>query len=336
MTSGANGTQDEARKVEDEAIEWLVRLRGPDAAAIKDQFEEWLAQSADHRHAHQWAMRHFDAAQILKQSERHGAGSRRNRPAARWLVAGGLVAAAASIALVLIGTHFVHRDAIRPATAPALVSTFSTRHGEIRTFRLPDGSLATLDTDTKLSVSMDTTARHLQLERGKARFLVNYDARPFLVTAGAGTVAAKAATFDVGYDEGQVQVRLISGTAEVRPVVQTAVYMVHSRQIPVGHNLCYRISDFRPEPIPARLRDVNDTRWTSGWVEYRAVPLAVLVDQANRYAATPIVIDRAAVGSLEASGRFRLTDTDAFVGRIAEVFDLGVIRRADGIHLSQK
>jgi len=336
MTHGASGTQSEARTVEDEAIEWLVRMRGPDATALKGRFEAWLAQSVEHQHAHEWAVRHFDGAEILKQSERHGTGSRRERPVTRWLVGGGLVAAAASIALVLIGTQIARRYAVKSAAASELATSFSTRHGEIHTIRLTDGSLVTLDTDSKLSVTMDATARHLELERGKARFLVKQDARPFLVTAGAGTVSGKTATFDVGYEDSQIQVRLISGNAEVQPVAQPAVYMVPIRQIPLGHKLSYRVADFRPVPTPARLRDVNDASWTSGWVEYRAVPLAVLVDQANRYAPKPIVIEGMAVGSLEASGRFRLTDTDAFVGRIAEVFDLGISRRTDGIHLMAK
>ncbi|KUR75365.1 FecR domain-containing protein [Novosphingobium sp. Fuku2-ISO-50] len=336
MTDAVGDVQDETSGVEDEAIAWLVRMRGPDAAVLKGRFEAWLSQSPEHRRAHEWAVRHFDDAGILKQSARHGAGSGRIRPVARWLVGSALVAAAASIALVLFGNPFGRGGADAPKSTPALASSLATRHGEIRTFRLADGSLATLDTDSKLSVAMDGSTRHLELEQGKARFIISRDSRPFLVTAGAGTVSATAATFDVGYDNRQIMVRLISGSAEVQPVVRPAVYTAPARHVLAGHNLCYRASDFQAMPPPSRLSEVNDAGWPSGWVEYRAVPLAVLIEQANRYAEIPVVLDGATSGSLEASGRFRLTDTDAFVGRIAEVFGLDVSRRADGIHLTPK
>lgn len=336
MTDGQGGDQDEAHTIEDEAIAWVVRMRGPDAASLEGAFEQWLAASPEHRRAHAWALRHFEDAAILKQSDRHGSGARRPRPALRWLVAGALSAAAASLLLIVVGNPLEFGNSRRPVAASAVTSPLVTARGEIRTFRLDDGTAVTLDTDSKLAFTIDASTRHLDLERGKARFAVARDPRPFTVSAGAGAVSAKIATFDLGYDDRQVLVRLISGNAEVRPVVRNAVYMVPTRQVFAGQSLSYRASSFSYLPVPARLRSVNDAQWPSGWVEYRAVPLSVLVDQANRYAAQPITVDGSGIGSLQASGRFRLTDTDAFARRIAEVFDLDVSHRPDGIHLSEK
>lgn len=336
MTDGQRGDQDEAHTIEDEAIAWLVRMRGPDAASLKGPFEQWLATSSDHRRAHDWALRHFEGAALLKQSGRHGANARRSRPVARWLVAGALTAAAASLLMIVVGTPLEHGNMPKSVTAPTAASPLMTARGEIRTFRLADGTAVTLDTDSKLAFKIDASSRQLDLERGKARIVVARDPRPFTVSAGAGAITAKVATLDLGYEDRQVLVRLISGDAEVRPVARNAVYMVPARQVFAGQSLSYRVSSFSYLPVPPRLRSVNDAQWPSGWVEYRAVPLSVLVDQANRYAAQPITVDGSTVGSLQASGRFRLTDTDAFARRIAEVFDLDVSRRPDGIHLSQK
>ncbi len=336
MTDGQGGDQNDAHTIEDEAIAWLVRMRGPDAASLEGPFEQWLAASPEHRRAHAWALRHFEDAAILKQSDRHGSGARRPQPVARWLVAGALSAAAASLLLIVVGKPLEFGNSRRPVAVSTVTSPLVTARGEIRTFHLPDGTAVTLDTDSKLAFTIDASARHLDLERGKARFTVAKDARPFIVSAGAGAVSARAATFDLGYDDRQVLIRLISGNAEVRPVARNAVYMVPTRQVFAGQSLSYRASSFSYLPVPPRLRSVNDAHWPSGWVEYRSVPLSVLVDQANRYAAKPIIVDSSGVGSLQASGRFRLTDTDAFARRIAEVFDLNVSHRPDGIHLSEK
>lgn len=336
MTDGQGGDQDEAHTIEDEAIAWLVRMRGPDAASLEGPFEQWLAASPEHRRAHEWALRHFEGAALLKQSDRHGVGARRSWADARWLMAGALTAAAASLLVIVVGNPLERGNMPKSVTASSVTSPLVTARGQIRTFRLADGTAVTLDTDSKLAFTIDASSRQLDLERGKARFTVSKDPRPFTVSAGAGAVTAKAATFDLGYDDRQVLVRLISGNAEVRPVAQKAVYMVSARQVFAGQSLSYRASSFSYLPVPPRLRSVNDAQWPSGWVEYRAVPLSVLVDQANRYAAQPIIVDGSRVGALQASGLFRLTDTDAFARRIAEVFDLDVSRRPDGIHLSQK
>lgn len=336
MTDGQGGDQDEAHTIEDEAIAWLVRMRGPDAASLEGPFEQWLAASPEHRRAHEWALRHFEGAALLKQSDRHGVSARRSRPVARWLIAGALTAAAASLLLVVVGNPLELDDSRRPVAASAVTSPLVTARGEIRTFRLIDGTAVTLDTDSKLAFTIDASTRQLDLERGKARIAVAKDPRPFTVSAGAGAVTAKAATFDLSYDDRQVLVRLISGYAEVRPVARNAVYIVPARQVFAGQSLSYRASRFSYLPVPPSVFSVNDAQWPSGWVEYRAVPLSVLVDQANRYATQPIIVDGSGVGSLQASGRFRLTDTDAFARRIAEVFDLDVSHRPDGIHLSEK
>jgi transmembrane sensor len=331
MNEQQGDARDEIRVIEDEAIEWLIRMRGPDAASLRGRFEQWLMQSAEHRRAYEWATRHFANAEILKASGRHGSGTQRRTPVRHWLTAGAALAAAASLLLVMVSNPFGRGDVRTAPVALEQASPLVTRRGEIRTFRLADGSSVTLDTDSELAFAMDASARRLDLARGKARFTVAHDARPFVVTAGAGKITASAATFDVGYDEGrQVMVSLIGGQADL----QSAVYMAPTRQVFAGQRFAYRASDFMAVPISEHLRSVNDRSWPSGWVEYRAVPLDVLIAQANRYADRPVILDGSAIGALVATGRFRLTDTDAFANRLAEVFDLDVSRRPDGIHLS--
>src|SRR3546814_19432062 len=78
-----------------------------------------------------------------------------------------------------------------------------TQRGEIRSFRLSDGTNATLDTDSRVEVSMTATERSLHLSQGRARFEVASDARPFRVRAGAGEVQASQGVLDVACGDDQ-------------------------------------------------------------------------------------------------------------------------------------
>src|SRR3546814_19688081 len=71
-----------------------------------------------------------------------------------------------------------------------------TQRGEIRSFRLSDGTNATLETDSRAEVSMTATERSLHLSQGRARFEVASDARPFRVRAGAGEARATQGVSD--------------------------------------------------------------------------------------------------------------------------------------------
>lgn len=336
MNDNEIGEGGEDTALQDEAVEWLVRLRGEDAAALKGRFEQWRRQSSAHREAYAWAQRHFDASEVLKTSGRYGPSSSRTFAPRRWWLAGGLLAAAAAVMLAVVvsynslgGTPAV--PGVSMTEAPLV-----TKRGEIRSFRLQDGSSVTLDTGSRLAVSIDGSERRVRLEHGKARFAVAADERPFIVTAGAGQISARTGIFDVGYHDSKVSLTLISGEAEVRPAMQSAVYTVPVRQVFAGQRYAYRASDFTALPQAKSAGSVDERQWPSGWFEYRSVPLNVLVAQANRYADRPILLDDPDIAALKASGRFRLTDTASFAGKIAQVFDLEVSSEPDGLHLRRR
>jgi transmembrane sensor len=102
----------------------------------------------------------------------------------------------------------------------------------------------------------------------------------------------------------------------------------------IGRPMAYSIDSFRPSSFRGHIAD--DREWPSGWVEYREISLGALVAQANRYAARPIILDDPTAGALKVSGRFKLTDTETFVSRTAELFDLAVSRRSDGTYLARE
>ena len=80
---------------------WLIKMRGEDAAALRDEFDAWLNGSAENREAYRRAEQRMAALAILKTSERHGtahAEARRGR-VRKWLPWG---AAATTLALLIV------------------------------------------------------------------------------------------------------------------------------------------------------------------------------------------------------------------------------------------
>src|SRR3546814_7985861 len=77
-------------------------------------------------------------------------------------------------------------DTLFPYTT--LFRSLVTERGEIRSFKLEDGSTATLDSDTRIEVSISSDTRYVRVAQGRARVKIVNDVRPFRLAAGQGIV----------------------------------------------------------------------------------------------------------------------------------------------------
>lgn len=210
---------------------------------------------------------------------------------------------------------------------------YETGHGDIRSFALADGSNVTLDTDSRVKVVMDRELRRAHVEEGRARFIIKPDPRPFAIEAGAGKVIARSGSIDVAVDRNRhVDLQLRSGAADLHDGDASKDKV--ARMLVIDQQVTLEPGDFAPQPVASPLADTRD--WPQGWADYRTIPLAGLIGEANRYAKSPIILDDPALASLAVTGRFRLVDTNGFVSQIAQLFSLKASRRQDGIHLSRK
>ncbi|MBU0823187.1 MAG: FecR domain-containing protein [Alphaproteobacteria bacterium] len=322
MTSANDGDY----PVDEVAQAWLIKMRGEESGALREEFDAWLIASADHGEAYRRAERRMAALAVLKTSERHGtdhAEARRGR-ARGWLPWG---AAATAIALLMIaigagGAPLPGQPG--SASVARAAEPLVTQRGEIRSFRLADGSSATLDTDSRLELAFGDGARSVRLTKGRVRLSIARQNIPLHIEAGRGTTIANDAEIDLRLDEaGTVSAVLRRGDADLRPDAKTGPATALTR----GKTLSYR-RDGRSQLEVAQAPDIP-ANWPEGWAEYRSIRLDRLVAEANRYAVIPIVIDDAAIAALDVSGRFHLSETEAFAERIASLFGLSVERSAD-------
>lgn len=329
MTSTSGGDY----PVDEVAQAWLIKMRGEDAGALRGEFEAWLLASADHGEAYRRAEHRMAALAVLKTSQRYGtshAEARRGRVSG-WLPWG---AAATAIALLIVaigaGGASLPGQPGSASTARA-AEPLMTQRGEIRTFRLADGSSATLDTDSRLDVAFGDGNRGVRLVKGRVRLSIAKQAIPLHIDAGRGAAIANDAEIDLSLDEaGTVSAVLRRGEADVRTDAKTGPATALSQGKPLTYQRDGKLLLGRAQAsdIPAN--------WPEGWAEYRSIRLDRLVAEANRYAVIPIVIDDAASAALEVSGRFHLSETNAFAERIAILFGLRVERTARALHLRRR
>src|SRR3546814_17081470 len=80
-------------------------------------------------------------------------------------------------------------DTLFPYTT--LFRSLVTERGEIRSFKLEDGSTATLDSDTRIEVSISSATRYVRVAPGRARVKIVNDVRPFRLAAVQGLVTTR-------------------------------------------------------------------------------------------------------------------------------------------------
>jgi transmembrane sensor len=324
-------------QLDEEAAHWFARMRGPDADALRPEFERWLARGALHRRAYNragevWSMGRFliDAPVSQADMARNPvppARAGRSRLARDHTVPAILLAG--SIAgLLIAGWQFAPpgletaRPPAETAAAPPAAGRAAggpmalvTIAGERRTITLDDGSTVVLRPQSRLSIRFDAAGRNLRLEQGAARFVVAHEPRPFVVYAGGGTITAHGTVFDVALDDKRVSVRLLRGSVAVAllPPGERGAAAIPARWLTPGEQMDYA--------LPASAPRMTEVAPASPMLEFDDVRLADLAAQANRGSTIVLKVDPD-IADLRISGRFQIADTGRLADTIGTMFHL--------------
>ncbi|HYG88160.1 MAG TPA: FecR domain-containing protein [Azospirillum sp.] len=291
-------------RLSDEAIDWVVRLRSGRATADdRAAFAAWRRRSPAH------AAAAAQAEALWRDIGAVGARPERARTLGRRAVLGGAVAASAAVLAVGSG-------AVGPLTG--LFADHATRVGERREVRLPDGSLAALNTATALSVAFSAGERRVVLHEGEAQFEVVRDAaRPFVVRAHDGEAQALGTVFSVRNTGGAVEVVVSEGSVEVRGGAH-AVRLAADERVAFGSGGELGA----PERVDARA----ETAWRRGKLIFNRRPLGDVVSEMQRYRRGRIVVADDRLRSLEVSGIFDLGDADGLLRTVEQTMAARVVR----------
>lgn len=302
-------------EIDSKAAEWVAR---EDAAplSVDEQraLQAWL--SADSRHLGAYArmqaiMLHCDR---VYRGETQPSGSVVVRPPSFWQRARQwrVPAMAATVALAaVLSLYFVDQRK----------GVHSTRVGEIARVALGDGSVITMNTDSRVRVRFDDGRRDIELLRGEAMFDVAKDRqRPFVVSAGDTQVVAVGTSFKVRRTQAAVNVLVREGIVKVKEGPAPPI------QLRAGDKALV------PRHAEAVVQKVDDSEvnrelaWRDGMIAFSGETLEEVAREFARYSAIRIRIADPDAAGLRVVGLFSATDPIGFSRAAAQSMDLDVVR----------
>lgn len=324
--------QDQLRR---EAGEWFV-IMNDENVSEEDQreFRRWLARGALHR------------ATYNRIASLHSAGKRvdwENLPPPKpvrgtakrvWIAAIGCVALIGFVAWRASGApaYWPGSEAPQIAESQSDVSLqYSTAVDEVREFSLPDGSRLTLDGGTSIEARFRSSDRQLRLQRGRARFDVAHEDRPFIVSAGGSEIIAVGTVFDVAYrNDRTVEVHLLRGAIDVRRA-QASGKAAPIRLKP-GDELRFTLEG---SGNPATIRkSERETDWVDARTDESDARVADVIATVNGRSTIKVILEDPAIGQRLVSGLNSIDDPEMLAENLAKLYDLQQSRNGDRIILS--
>ncbi|ODP39012.1 FecR family protein [Sphingomonas turrisvirgatae] len=335
----------QASPVCEAAAAWaLQQERGDLSDAERRRFTAWLAEDEAHAAAYDdavWALsvtaRHAGAPELLalRESALAARGSRKRMWG--WTAAVGAVAAGLVAVLTFTTTPQVEvappssQSTLADANAGLSDRAYRTAVGERSVISLPDGSVATLDTDSQLRVGYSDRERAVYLLKGQALFQVAHGKpQPFRVYARGQRITAVGTVFNVRLEGDRVRVAMVEGVVKVSArALPGTLPGAPAREVTLTAGEETVAAPAAPMVVrPVAVREV--AAWRGGQLIFNDVPLADAIAEVNRYTVRPIALADAAVGRYRVSGVFTSTDPEAFARAMTEVLPVEMTRAERG------
>ena len=201
-----------------------------------------------------------------------------------------------------------------------LLADYTTATGEVKNFRLEDGTLLVLNTNTKVSTHFDGQSRIIRLLQGEIYVETakenNPVYRPFIVQTMHGTVTALGTRFSTRIYHKRSCVNVFEDAVEVRPIDGLGDKVV----VNAGEEVKFTAMLFQQK----MLFDTSAAdAWTKGFIIADQMPLAKLVNELARYRRGVVRCDPA-IADLEVSGAFPVNDIDAALISIGKMLSIRI------------
>lgn len=300
-----NSTEHGANEPLMQAIDWAVKVRfnQPDAET-RLAFESWLHASAAHAAAWQrvlavqgrFAQLPSEITKgVLDTVEQSRASGQAQRRATLKLL---LLAAVIGPSAWVLNRHTPWQRYLASET---------TSTGEIRTVRLADGTMLTLNTSTAVSVEFNQTHRRIVLHQGEILIETGADSvhrtaagekRPFAVLTSFGEIRALGTRFAVRRAANGARVHLEQGALALSAAAGSARKLVQPGQ-------SWWMDD--GNITPAEPSGLGMTDWANGLLVADAARLEDFIAELSRYRHGIISCERDIAG-IAVSGLYHLSD----------------------------
>jgi transmembrane sensor len=222
---------------------------------------------------------------------------------------------------------------------------FETAVGKQDSLELQDGSVVFLNTNSRARVTWSATERHIDLDRGEARFAVAKDPnRPFTVTTTTATVQVVGTVFNVRAEPRSTQVAVLEGQVEVTVTSAAESGDETAASTTEGTGTAHsptiervRLAAGERAAVTHRGIQTNEgppiesvAAWTQRRLVFRDQPLGEVIREFNRYRTHPLVLDDPDLAALRINGVFDPGDPDSLLTYLGLYETVEVDRRSDG------
>lgn len=198
--------------------------------------------------------------------------------------------------------------------------------GQYRQVTLPDNSIIELNTGTRLSVNYYPDRREVILQEGEAAFTVSPDAeRPFFLEAGDTSVRVTGTRFGVRRQAQAASIAVLSGAVQVR---QGPWWSREQADLRAGQTLAPGTGNHFT--VLSAQDTASVLAWRQGRVVFRDTPLAIAVNEINRYASKPIRLNIANANSIRIAGTYSTRNINGFLELLPDIAPVAVQRLANG------
>lgn len=291
---------------------WLRLLNSGTATEWDAQgFKQWLQQDPQHPIAFERAKRQWEqlpdcAAQLLQkpkiyavhQAALHGHARRR-----RALLSTGVAAGAVCAGVALFYPPGELWPSINQWEADA-----RTRTGEQRSMQVAQ---ATLTLNTRTTIKKLKSQPGIVLLQGEAAIEQN-DHQVFQVHAGAGRCAASASHFELRHLEGQTTIHCLQG--------HIRLYHPYGERV-LNRQQAISYTDHHINAI-STTASAHIAPWRSGELSFENAPLAVVIQEINRYRNGRVLLMNKSVANHPVSGRFQIKALDQALSQLQHNFEL--------------
>ncbi|HEY4089985.1 MAG TPA: FecR domain-containing protein [Luteibacter sp.] len=361
-----------ARRITEEAAQWLLANREGLDETSRAAFVEWLRHSPSHVGEYmaivQWdqemreaagrepldaaglvALAGDEPAVVALHSRGEGvlrAPIARERAPAR-VVTGAMrgpgvarrwagVAVAASVVLAAVAVW--HRG-----DAPVEGIVYAAPVDGMRSLQLDDGSRIQLDRGSSIRVNLGATRRDIAVLGGTMLIDVGHDSSaPLNVTLGRTVLRDIGTVFQVSAKKDGGEVTVLSGRVDVlapsegwpwQPGTTRAPSVVARLQ---GGERATLASDGSLSHLAARTDLSQDLAWLPAEIDFHDAPVADVARRFNDYGQAPLLIEDASIAATRISGRFHARDPAGFVAYLQTLPGVQVHRDEAGVHIVRK
>lgn len=204
---------------------------------------------------------------------------------------------------------------------------YRTDTGEIRRVALDDGSVATINTESRVLVRMGNHRRTIALDQGEAWFEVAKDPlRPFVVESGTARALAVGTAFSVRRSGDATDIVVTEGIVQVWPKDAD----VEPLLLKAGESArVTRATVHRAKADPER-----SLAWRTGSIFLRGDTVASAAAEFNRYNRRQIILLDQDLAQEQLDGVFSVNDPEAFAALVRDSFSVPVdMSRRDRIEM---